>query len=481
VLSVKNLSIFYNCNKVIDDISFSLTASKITVLLGESGSGKSSIGLSIMRLLPNISETYGEIIFDNKDLYKASVEDIIKIRGDSISMIFQDANSALNPLKKIGDQLKEAIMIHNKRISRKDLDKKLDHLLKMVDLEQFLYRLNDYPHQISGGQKQRLMIAIALANNPKILIADEPTTALDYQTQDEIIKLLIDIKNRLKLSILFITHNLYIVKKIADEVLLLKGGKIIDRGSCEDFFSKPGSQYCKDLIAAMNLSLKKNFYYSTKKIFQLKNFSVFYQKKDLFRSYNNYILRNINFILNEKENLAIIGNSGSGKSTLAKAIMGLVKSEGEIIFYDSDSFKNNNYIQIVFQDPFSSLNPRLKVRDIIAEGLQINNIKFDDNQIIEILNKLKLDSNIKDCYPHQLSGGQRQRVAIARSLILKPRILILDEPTTALDFITQNEIVKLLIDIQQSENISYIIISHDIDLVKQIAGENIYKLNHENL
>jgi microcin C transport system ATP-binding protein len=455
MLSVQNLSISFQNTKVVDNISFNLSPKKITALVGQSGSGKSMTALAIAGLAPK-AKISGKIIFEGKNLLEMSEKDLCKIRGKEIGIIFQDPNTSLNPLHKVRKQIAEAIKIHNPKISKKDLQKRIDELLQMTELESVKSRLDHYPHQFSGGQKQRLMIAIALANNPKILIADEPTTALDVTIQNEVLKLLLRLKNEMNLAVLFITHNLSIVKKIADEVLEIKEGKLVSTTakSSEKSF----------------LAVKRDV--QETEILSIKNLFVIYDKKF-------YANRNINFSLKLGENLGIIGESGSGKSTLALALTNLIPSLGEINFFQSKNWQKNNFelrksIQIIFQDPFSSLNPRMKVEDIILEGLLIHEnrsafAKASADRLTTILNQLHLSSNLKNRYPHELSGGQRQRVAIARALILNPKILVLDEPTSALDFTTQNEILKLLEEIQTEQKISYILISHDLDVVSRIA------------
>ncbi len=339
----------------------------------------------------------------------------------------------------------------------------------MVDLESLSLRLNDYPHQLSGGQKQRVMIAIALANNPKILIADEPTTALDVRVQDEILNLLLRLKNELGLAVLLITHNRRIVEKIADEV--------VEIGQGQSVVSHKSKVVSQNRVGLTTYDLQLT----------TKNLSVFYNKKP--------ILHDLNFSLTSGQNLGIIGESGSGKSTLALALCGLIPSSGEIKFFGEKTWQKDEKflrrnVQIIFQDPFGSLDPRMTVEEIILEGLVIHEKNSRKSKVVSrksdveptglttydlrlttIFHQLHLDQDLRSRYPHQLSGGQRQRVAIARALILNPKILILDEPTSALDFTTQNEILKLLLEIQSQQEISYILISHDLDVVKQISDQ----------
>lgn len=478
LLSVKNLSVSFQYHQAVDDISFELFPKKITALVGQSGSGKSVTALAIINLLRKAKIT-GQIIFEGKNLLKLDEKELCKIRGKDIGIVFQDPNSSLNPLHKVGDQIAEAITIHNPKISKKNLKIRIKELLKIVELESIDSRLNNYPHQFSGGQKQRVMIAIALANNPKILIADEPTTALDIKIQNEILDLLLRLKKELNLAILFITHNLRIVKKIADNVIVLNEGKIVEKGEMKEIFSAPKNAYTKLLMNAVKPENSRPKIENSEEILRVENLNVIHKvKKSFLEKENFYANKNINFSLKLGENLGVIGESGSGKSTLALALLNLIPFDGKINFFGKKTWQKNNLelrrdIQIIFQDPFSSLNPRMTVKEIIEEGLVIhkvdNSIKAREGRVREILEKLKLDPKITDRYPHQLSGGQRQRVAIARALILNPKILVLDEPTSALDLLTQNEILKLLFEIQKQQKISYILISHDLEIVEAVC------------
>ncbi len=471
MLEVKNLRVFFGDKEIVKSISFSLAPKKITALIGKSGSGKSLTALAIGSLI-NGAKCDGEIIFAQKNLLNLSEEELCKIRGQDIGFVFQDPNSALNPLHKIGSQISEAIKIHNPKITKRQLQNRIEELLRFVELSSLNSRLDDYPHQISGGQKQRIMLAIALANKPKILIADEPTTALDVVIQKEILDLILRLKNQLNLAVLFISHNLNAVSRIADEILEMRDGKII-LNSCKKNNAK----------TSLNIDEKPVF---GEEILAVKNLSVIHQiKKSFWQKEQFYANRNISFSLNSGQNLGIIGESGSGKSTLALALLGLIEARGDIVFFGNESWAKENRnlrrkVQVVFQDPFSSLNPRMKVLDIIEEGLVIHNLPRSNSLenaaeskflAAEIAQLLQLEADILSRYPHQLSGGQRQRVAIARALILQPKILVLDEPTSALDWETQNEILNLLKNIQKLRQISYIFISHDLGVVAQIADK----------
>ena len=451
LLKINNLNIsFVNRNQqenlVVKNFCCEIKPAKICALVGQSGSGKSIIALTILRLLNNAKIT-GEILFENHNLLQIDEKSLQKIRGKKIGFIFQDPNTALNPLHKIGKQIEEAIKIHNPKISKNELKKHLHNLMRDVELEALIPRLNCYPHQLSGGQKQRVMIAIAIANNPQIIIADEPTTALDSVVQNEILKLLKNLSKNLNIAILLISHNRQAVAKLADEIIEI-GEKNIN------------------LEIARNIENKG--FEGVNKILEVKNLTV--KHKEFFAN------KNLNFSLNTQQNLGIIGESGSGKSTLAKALVNLIKFDGEISLFGDKNWQKNSQelrrkIQIIFQDPYSSLNPRMKVCDSIAEGLIIHKIasKNFENDVREIMQKMKLDEILFNKFPHQLSGGQRQRVALARSLILNPEILILDEPTSALDFATQNDILNLLISIQKHQKISYIFISHDLEVIAKMS------------
>ena len=480
-LLVENLSISFD-KKVIDNISFQLEDGEVSAIVGQSGSGKSVLSLAILCLLNKNTQISGKITFAQQNLLELSEEKLCQIRGNLISLIFQDPMTSLNPLHTIYKQIAEAIAIHNNNLKANQIKNRVLELLKLVGLESLNNRLNSYPHQLSGGQRQRIMIAMAIANNIKILIADEPTTALDFHNQEEILNLLLDLKKKLNLTILFISHNLHIVKKIADKILVIKSGQIIEQGNCQEILKNPQNSYTKLLINSTPKNLKNNSK-SKKTLLEVKNLNVNFSLKKNFFGINNQIFqanKDINFTLKEGQTLGIIGKSGSGKSVLAAAITNLIKSEGDIIFH-GQNIKNldkksqkllRKDIQIIFQDPYSSLNPRIKIKDIIAEGLKIHNISQNLSQKVdEILQQVDLPLDIKERYPHQFSGGQRQRIMIARCLILRPKLLILDEPTSALDLITQNQILKLLKKLQKEYKISYILISHDMDVIKNMSND----------
>jgi microcin C transport system ATP-binding protein len=490
ILSVQNLSINFLKNSIVKNISFDLQEGEVVAIVGGSGAGKSITALAVAGLLGQNFSTSGMINFLDKNLLELSEKEFCKTRGKKIGVIFQDPLTSLNPLHKIGKQIAEAITIHNSNYNQSQVKNRVLELLKMVELSDFQNRLDAYPHQISGGQKQRIMIAIALANNPKLLIADEPTTALDSKTQSEIINLLASLNKKLGLSILFITHNLQVAKNLADRILVMNNGEIVEAGTAKEIFINPQNAYTKLLISAFKAEVKNIDLKDSERILEVKNLSVkFATKNSFFGDFFGiggqkyfYANHDIFFNLYKGKTLGIIGQSGSGKSTLALALCGLIKSEGEILFEDK-SIKNlksttqnslRRKIQIIFQDPTSSLNPRIKIGEIIKEGLLVHKISNKEEQekmVDKILLEVGLKPEIKNLYPHQFSGGQKQRIAIARALILKPEILILDEPTSALDLITQNEILQLLKKLQNDHQISYLLISHDLEVIKSMSNQ----------
>lgn len=497
LLEVKNLTLSFlqknnkNYQVIFENISFSLEENKISALIGDSGCGKSSLAFAIAGLVPSNANISGEINFQEKKIifnqnhhYQSFAErfsqyqQIKALRGNKIAIIFQDPSGALNPLHSVGSQIEESIIINNPNISKKELNLQIKSILTMVELESIESRLNDYPHQFSGGQKQRIMIAIAIANKPKLIIADEPTTALDPPTKQEILKLFQKITKEWGASILLITHNLENVENYANKIFVLEDKKLI-----EPYKSKLYQNYLEYKKQSTNFS---NQFQDIKLILKIENLIAKYQVEKVSPK------QGISFDLYEQQNLAIIGRSGIGKTSLALAMLNLTESKGVVNFFNDKGEISNWHtakksrqktlelrknLQIVFQDPFSSLSPRLKIFDIMAEGLEIHypldsKIIFKQ-KIIDIFNEVNLSLDLLEKYPHQLSGGQRQRVAIARSLIIEPKIIILDEPTSALDFTNQIVIIDLLKKIQQNRNITYILISHDIAIIKNLCSKTL--------
>ncbi len=486
ILSVKNLSISFsengNLNRVVNQISFNLKLGETLSIVGESGSGKSVTSLSTVSLLPQNAIVNGSILFNDLELIGAKHDVLRGIRGNKISFIFQEPMTSLNPLHTIEKQIGESLSFHQKIYGKKRLDKTIE-LLKKVRINNPEERLKDFPHQLSGGQKQRVMIAIALANNPEILIADEPTTALDSTIESEILKLLMALKKSEKMSIIFITHNLNIVKRFANQVCVMKDGSIVESGSVNQIFSNPKHKYTKTLINAQPSGEAQDLQSNSKVVIRTKKLRVWFPiKRGLLRKTIGYIkaVNDISLHVRENETLGIVGESGSGKTSIALAILRLIPSNGDIIFYNDNiqNLKNNsllkfrNNMQIVFQDPFGSLSPRMTVENIIDEGLEIHTSLSKDQrrqQIIKTLYEVGLNEKILNRYPHEFSGGQRQRIAIARAMILRPKLLILDEPTSALDMTVQVQIIDLLKKLQKKFNLAYIFISHDINLIKSVS------------
>ncbi len=487
LITVKNLSIAFNKkNKVVDNISFSIPKGKTVAIVGESGSGKTVTAMSILKLLPN-SASYpsGEILFKNNNILKLSSTKIEKIRGNKITAIFQEPMLSLNPLHTIDKQISEILITHS-NISLKEAKLKTKNLLKEVGLEEISSRPKTYSYELSGGQRQRVMIAMSIANNPDLLIADEPTTALDVSVQMQILELLKNLQEKRNMSILFISHDLSVVKKMANYICVMKNGKIIEQDNVEEIFSKPKNIYTKQLVSFQNQS-RESFKKLKNIILTVNNVKVWYPiKKGILRKTVDYVkaIEEISFELNESETIGIVGESGSGKTSLILAILKLIDFKGQINIdkLELSTLSRNQLkklrkdIQIVFQDPFSSLSPRMTIEQIVSEGLDIHfsNIPVEEksNKVKKILKEVGLNFNeIKNRFPHEFSGGQRQRIAIARALILNPKILILDEPTSALDVTIQKQIIDLLNELQKKYSMSYLFISHDMKVIRSVADK----------
>ncbi len=488
ILDVKNLSVFFRKKnndvfQAVKDISFSLEAGEVLGIVGESGSGKSVTALSILGLLPYpkaFCDKKSSIKFKDQEIINAKDVELRQIRGGKIGFIFQEPMSSLNPLHKIGKQIAETIMIHQ-GLSKKIALQKALKLLMMVGIKNARQRLAAFPHELSGGQRQRVMIAMAIANHPDILIADEPTTALDVTIQKQIIELLIKLKQQLNMSIIFISHDLQVIKKIADRVCVMKDGKIVETDTVENIFNHPQDNYTKTLIESHNI-LNINNKESKEIILKIDGLQVWYPlKKNFWGKCIEYVkaVNDISIELDAGQTLGIVGESGSGKSTLGQSIVGLNKYKGDIFVNNQNikkiSSQERAFVQIVFQDPYNSLNPRMNVEEIVREGLDIHHHELDKRQkrqmVIDVLKEVGLKESDLGKYPHEFSGGQRQRIAIARALILKPKLLILDEPTSALDVTIQAQVLKLLQKIQQERHLTYIFISHDMNAVKAMADK----------
>ena len=489
LLSITNLNVtFKSHNKdivAVNDFSLEIKKGETVAIVGESGSGKSSSALSILGLLPYPIAFHkeGSIKFNNQELLYAKSNYLQTIRGFRIGMIFQEPMMSLNPLHKIKKQIKEAILIH-KTVSTKNINDKIVKLMSLVGLDNADKHLNNYPHQLSGGQRQRVMIAIAIANNPDLLIADEPTTALDVTIQIQILKLIKDIQKKLGMSVLLITHDLGIVKYMANKVYIMQKSNLIEHGKVNTVLNSPKKEYTKNLITSLPKILKRNKNFKPgPKILTIKNLKVYFPiQRGLLKRTIDYFkaVDNVSFSVHKGTTLGIVGESGSGKTTLAQAILRLIPSKGVINFKSKNinETTNNFYkkdLQFIFQDPYSSLSPRLSVYDIIAEGLEVHNIghntKAREKIVLKTLKDVGLNNNSLYKYPHEFSGGQRQRIAIARTIVLKPEVIILDEPTSALDMNTQLQIIELLLKLQKSRKLSYIFISHDLKVIRALSDK----------
>jgi microcin C transport system ATP-binding protein len=489
LLQVENLSISFKKDEtyteVVKNISFTLEKGKLLSIVGQSGSGKSVTALSIMQLLPYPTAQHpnGKIIFNGKNLVGLADNKLRGIRGNKISMIFQEPMTSLNPLHTIEKQISEILYIHNK-VSPNKVKERCAELMELVELGSLKHRLNIYPHELSGGQRQRVMIAMALACEPELLIADEPTTALDVTVQAQILKLLKSLQQKLDMSILLITHDLTIVRKISDSVCVMKDGQLVEMSDTKTIFSTPKHEYTKHLLSSEPSGKAAPVPKSAKTILTTDNLQVSFPiEKNFFGKPISFVnaVKKASITLRQCETLGIVGESGSGKTTLAMAILRLISSDGKITFNKKslDTLNGKSMrairsdIQIVFQDPFASLNPRMNISQIISEGLKAHKIcinKEEEHKICKkALKDVGLEEDMLSRYPHEFSGGQRQRIAIARAIALNPKLIILDEPTSALDLSVQSQIVELLRKLQKERSIAYIFISHDLRVVKAIA------------
>jgi microcin C transport system ATP-binding protein len=499
LLSIRDLSVAFTQNgktsTAVDLISFDIAPGETVALVGESGSGKSVTALSVLKLLayPAASHPSGQILFEGKDLLAASERDLRGVRGNDVTMIFQEPMTSLNPLHVIEDQIAEVLKLHQNMSTTKAKARALE-LLQQVGIRDAEKRMSAYPHQLSGGQRQRVMIAMALANAPKLLIADEPTTALDVTVQAQILELLAKLKSERGMSLLFITHDLGIVRKIADRVCVMTKGKIVETGPVAEIFANPQHEYTKHLLAAEPKGSPPALDESAPIIMQGEDVKVWFPiKKGFLRKTVDHVkaVNGVDLKIRAGQTLGVVGESGSGKTTLGLALTRMIKSQGKIAFVGSDinqfSFKDmrplRRQMQIVFQDPFGSLSPRMSVADIIAEGLSIHEPSLSntgrDARVVEALNEVGLDIETRFRYPHEFSGGQRQRIAIARAMVLKPKFVMLDEPTSALDMSVQAQVVDLLRDLQVKHGLAYLFISHDLKVVRALANELIVMRNGE--
>lgn len=466
----------------VDDVSLAVQAGRMLALVGESGSGKSLTALSVPQLLPAQANWQAEsILLDGEDISRASALRLRALRGHRIGIIFQEPLSALNPLHTVARQLAESLQIHQSMSDQQARQRSLE-LLQRVQLPEPDKMLARYPHQLSGGQRQRVMIAIALANNPSVLIADEPTTALDVTVQQGILDLLKELQRDMNLAVLLITHDLGVVARYAEDVAVMSHGKIVETGVTREVLANPQHPYTQQLLGSEPHGSAPDS--DPQKPVHLQGDDVcvwFKQKRSWGRHDWFHAVDNAQFRLRQGETLGIVGESGSGKSTLALAILRLLDSRGSIRLGDSQLNELRGRaltplrkrMQVVFQDPWATLNPRMTIGQIIAEGLTVHARELDrterDRRVAEILDEVGLDPQARHRYPHEFSGGQRQRIAIARALILRPELLVLDEPTSALDRSIQHQVLELLRDLQRRYNLSYVFISHDLKVVRSIS------------
>ncbi|RUM69472.1 MAG: ABC transporter ATP-binding protein [Sulfurovum sp.] len=488
LLSVKNVSVFVGEKALLKKISFTIQKAEIFALVGESGSGKSLTSLAIMRLLPEALRVgEGEILFQKDDLFMLSEYEMQKRRGKSIAMIFQEPMNALNPVMCIGEQVAEVLRTHLS-LEEEQIRKKVIALFEEVALKHAKMRYDWYPYQLSGGQRQRVMIAMALACEPELLIADEPTTALDVTIQAQVLSLLKEINQKRNLSILFITHDMGVVAQIADRVAVMREGEIIEQASCQTFFTSPKHPYTKALLKDTMQTKEPHRENTKENLLDIRHLKVYFPiKKGFFQRVKGYVkaVDDVTLSIAKGSTLALVGESGSGKSTLGKAILSLVEvTGGEIIFEKQNIVTLTQHqmkpyrrkIQIIFQDPFAALNPRMTIADTIREGMTSLDVgpkekKAQDLYIATLLKTVELEPSHAQRYPHEFSGGQRQRIGIARALAVEPELIVCDEPTSALDVSVRTQILKLLKKLQKDKGISYLFITHDLSIVPMIADE----------
>jgi microcin C transport system ATP-binding protein len=489
LLQIENLNVNFESGdktvSAVKNVSLQVNTKEFVALVGESGSGKTVTALSVLRLLDQSASfsKNSKIIFEGKDLLSCSEAEIRSVRGNRVSMIFQEPMSSLNPLHTIEKQIAEVLRLH-KPLTETQAREKVLELLHLVAIPNPEQRLKAYPHELSGGQNQRVMIAMALANEPALLIADEPTTALDVTVQAQILDLLRSLQNRLGMAILFITHDLTLVEKMSDRVYVMEKGEVVEDGPTAQVFQNPKHPYSQKLLSSQAKGKPKTVPNGAPLV-KVDDLKVWFPiKTGLIKKVTGHIkaVDGIDLELKSGETLGIVGESGSGKSTLGMAILRLISSEG-LITYGGNSISNFSWnemrpfrkeMQIVFQNPFGSLNPRLTVEQIISEGLEVHAPKLSKQErrakVEKALIDVQMDPSLSlERYPHEFSGGQRQRIAIARALILEPKLIVLDEPTSALDLSVQAQVIQLLLDLQEKRGLSYLFISHDLKVVRALS------------
>ncbi|WP_456294684.1 ABC transporter ATP-binding protein [Vibrio sp. AK197] len=488
VLKIEHLSVGFgrgsNVETVTHDVSLTINQGETLALVGESGSGKSVTANAILKLLPKGAAHYltGSIDFDGTDTLKCSERQLRGIRGGRIGMIFQEPMVSLNPLHKIGKQLVEVVSIHRGVRTRKAQELALQWLQK-VGIRNPEQKLNAYPHELSGGERQRVMIAMALINEPELLIADEPTTALDVSVQAQILDLLKQLQQELGMAMLFITHDLSIVRRIADRVCVMQSGRIVETAPCQRLFSAPEHPYTQKLIDSDPKGFPVTVDDDAAELLSVEKLKVWFPVTGgVFKRVIDHVkaVTDMHFTLHKGQSIGLVGESGSGKSTTGMAILKLVESQGSIAYQGSElqgldrkqMLPYRNKMQVVFQDPFSALNPRMSVAQVIGEGLRVHH-DYDeqtlDSMICDVMREVELDPETRHRYPNEFSGGQRQRIAIARALILKPEFVLLDEPTSSLDRTVQAQVLELLKSLQDKYHLTYLFISHDLNVVKSLC------------
>ncbi len=483
LLSINRLSLSFGTVQAVKALSLTMNAGEMLAVVGESGSGKSLTALSCLGLQPESSTIEGSVRFRDTEIVGAPTSLLRTIRGRHIGMIFQEPMTALNPLHMIGTQIREMLTCHPQE-TRIDPDERIIELLAQVGLAHFKDRLDAYPHQLSGGERQRVMIAMAIANKPDLLIADEPTTAVDVTVQVKILELLKSLQRETGMAILFITHDLTIVRRMADRVAIMRAGEIVEQGAVKAVFDAPQHAYTQKLLASEPKGEAVPLPASSKPLMQCDHLKVYFPiKKGLLQRTVDHVkaVDDISITIPEGSTLGIVGESGSGKTTLGFALLRLLKSDGTIHFNGQPIHNLKTHavrplrkqMQVVFQDPFSSLNPRMNILQIIEEGLLVHHPEMNESAradaVAAILAEVGLPADCTARYPHEFSGGQRQRISIARAMVLKPRFVVLDEPTSALDLSVQKQIVELLKTLQSKYALGYIFISHDLRVVKSIA------------
>ncbi len=491
LLKVENLSVAFRQDGrdtlVADRVSFEISKGETVALVGESGSGKSVSALSILKLLPYPAASHpsGRVLFKGRDLLALAENDIRAVRGNEISMVFQEPMSSLNPLHTIERQIAEMLSVH-RGFSNTAARKRVIELLAEVGIPDPASRLNAYPHQLSGGQRQRVMIALALANEPDLFIADEPTTALDVTVQAQILKLLKDLQRRLNMAMLFITHDLGIVKKVAERVCVMRAGKIVEQGPVAELFAHPRHEYTKALIAAEPKGDPPPPRPNAPIMVSTENLRIWFPvRRGLLRRTIGHIkaVDGVSLAIRRGETLGVVGESGSGKTTLGLALLRLISSEGLIVFMGKPlqglKFRAmrplRREMQVVFQDPYGSLSPRMSIADVVGEGLRVHHPRISeterDARVVSALQDVGIDPETRHRYAHEFSGGQRQRIAVARAMVLEPSFVVLDEPTSALDMLVQAQIVDLLRALQKKHDLTYLFISHDLKVVAALASQ----------